>query len=269
VSGADLRGRLPETVPALLAYARMLAGNEQDAHDLVQDTIVRALESGDSLRDPGALLGWLRRILHHQWIDRVRARREEPHDDLAEMVERQWRDDDYTVDAGRILARAESRDELLDALAHLPATYRTALVLHDGEGMTAAELAEATGVSLPAAKQRIRRGRMLLVTALAQVAASPSAPGVPMRCWQARSKVSDYLDGELDAPTRRTLETHLAGCRTCPPLYSSLVGTRAALAGARTPDPDSVVPADLAERITALLAAADPQPPAMGAPQSD
>jgi hypothetical protein len=36
-------------------------------------------------------------------------------------------------------------------------------------------------------------------------------------------------------------------------LYSALVGTRTALADAGTPDPDSVVPADLATRITALL----------------
>jgi RNA polymerase sigma-70 factor (ECF subfamily) len=232
----------------------MLTGNEADAHDLVQDTLVRALESGDGLRDPGALLGWLRRVLHHQWIDRVRARREEPHDDLADLVEQQWRDDDYTVDAAAVLTRAETRDELLDALAHLPAIYRTALVLHDGEGLTAAELAEASGITLASAKQRIRRGRMLLVTTLAQAAEHPPSRGVPMRCWQARSRVSDYLDDELDATTRRALESHLAGCRTCPPLYASLVGARDALAaGTRAPDPDSVVPAELAERITRLI----------------
>jgi RNA polymerase sigma-70 factor (ECF subfamily) len=254
VPGAALRARLPDAVPALLAYARMLTGNEADAHDLVQDTLVRALESGDGLRDPGALLGWLRRVLHHQWIDRLRARREEPHDDLTSLVEQQWRDDDYTVDAAQVLTRAETRDELLDALAHLPAIYRTALVLHDGEGLTAAELAEASGITLASAKQRIRRGRMLLVTTLAHVAQTPSSPGVPMRCWQARSRVSDYLDDELDRATRQALESHLAGCRTCPPLYASLVGARDALAvEARSPDPDSVVPADLAARITGLL----------------
>lgn len=74
-----------------------------------------------------------------------------------------------------------------------------------------------------------------------------------MRCWQARARVSDYLDGELDEAGARELEAHLAGCATCPPLYSALVGTRTALADAGTPDPDSVVPADLATRITALL----------------
>jgi RNA polymerase sigma-70 factor (ECF subfamily) len=127
------------------------------------------------------------------------------------------------------------------------------VVLHDGEGLTAAELADASGITLASAKQRIRRGRMLLVTALAHAAEHPT-PGVPMRCWQARSQVSDYLDDELDAAARRALESHLAGCATCPPLYSSLVGTREALAaGARTPDPDSVVPPELAARITRLI----------------
>jgi Inner membrane protein YgaP-like, transmembrane domain/Putative zinc-finger len=103
----------------------------------------------------------------------------------------------------------------------------------------------------PAAKQRIRRGRMVLVTQLADAAAAQIRTGVPMRCWEARSQVSDYLDGELGAEGARLLESHLAGCRTCPPLYASLVATRTAISA--EPDPDSVVPPELAARIAGLL----------------
>ena len=253
MTAEQVREELPGTVPALLAYARMLAGNEQDARDLVQDTLVRALESADRFDGRSSLVGWLRRILHNRWVDVVRARREDPRDDIVEVVEAAWRDDDYTVDAAHVVERAESRDDLLDALAHMPAIYRTAVVLHDAHGLTGAEVARVTGTSLPTAKQRIRRGRMMLVSQLS--AAPAGARGVPMRCWQARARVSDYLDGELDESGARALEAHLAGCSTCPPLYAALVGTRHALAGAGagTPDPDSVVPADLAARITTLL----------------
>ena len=252
MTAEQVREELPGTVPALLAYARMLAGDEQDARDLVQDTLVRALESADRFDGRSSLVGWLRRILHNRWIDLVRARREDPRDDIVEVVEAAWREDDYTVDAAQVVERAESRDDLLDALAHMPAIYRTAVVLHDAHGLTGVEVARATGTTLPTAKQRIRRGRMMLVSQLS-IAPVGSRRGVPMRCWQARARVSDYLDGELDEAGARALEAHLAGCGTCPPLYAALVGTRDALAGAGAPDPDSVVPADLAARITTLL----------------
>ncbi len=246
-----MRAELPGALPALLPYARMLAGSEHDAADLVQDTVVRALERSEGFDGRSSLVTWLRRIMHNLWVDRVRARREDASDEVVELVEARWRDDDYTVDAAVVLQRAEDREDLLDALAHLPAIYRTAVVLHDAEAMTAAQVAQVTGVGLAAAKQRIRRGRMLLVSGLAEGQGDRRTRGVPMRCWQARSQVSDYLDGDLDPGPAAALEAHLGGCATCPPLYSALVGTRAALGTMR--DPDTVVPAELAARIEALL----------------
>ena len=68
-----------------------------------------------------------------------------------------------------------------------------------------------------------------------------------MRCWDARSKVSDYLDGDLGERDRIRLERHLAGCPTCPPLYAGLVGVRAAMGKHR--DPDDVIPARIRDRI--------------------
>jgi anti-sigma factor RsiW len=75
---------------------------------------------------------------------------------------------------------------------------------------------------------------------------------VPLRCWDARSKVSDYLDDGLPAADRVLVERHLGACPTCPPLYAALVGTRAALGALR--DADTGVPLSLAKRIKELLA---------------
>ncbi|MEO6142442.1 MAG: sigma factor-like helix-turn-helix DNA-binding protein, partial [Dermatophilaceae bacterium] len=168
-------------------------------------------------------------------------------------VEERWRDDSYTVDAAIVVERAETREELEDALVRLPFIYRAVVVLHDAEGMTVAEIADVQAVGLPAAKARLRRGRMMLVDALAQGRERRDAlQGVPLRCWDARSKVSDYLDGELLAPARVLVERHLETCPTCPPLYAGLVGARAALGNLR--DADAVIPASLADRIQELLA---------------
>lgn len=253
MDSAQLREQLPAALPGLLRYAQVLTGDPHDAADLVQDTMVRALARADGFDGRSSLRTWLHRIMHNLYVDSARAKRESPHEDLAELVEARWQDDDYTVDAAEVAQRAADRDDLRDALVHLPEIYRTAVVLHDSEGLTMAEVARVTGVGVPAAKQRLRRGRMMLVTALADEANRPRN-GVPMRCWKARSLVSDYIDGALETGPARELEAHLAGCLTCPPLYAALVSTREALAeSARQADSDSVVPAELATRIAALL----------------
>jgi RNA polymerase sigma-70 factor (ECF subfamily) len=252
VATPDVRSRLAAEVPGLLRYARTIVRDAQVAEDLVQETLLRALERADSFRGEAALATWLHRILHNLAVDRFRADREDATEDVEREVEARWHEDSYTVDAATVVERAETREELEDALVRLPVIYRAAVALHDGERMTMAEIADIQDVGLPAAKQRLRRGRMMLVDALAQGRERRVAlRGVPLRCWDARSKVSDYLDDELPAPDRVLVERHLEACPTCPPLYAGLVGTRAALGTLR--DADAVVPTSLADRIQELL----------------
>lgn len=243
------------TLPGLLRYARTLTPDEEAANDLVQETVTRGLDRVDQFRTDSSLATWLHRIMHNLAVDAARRRHEipagdllrEPDDDVREL-EVKWRDDAYTVDSAVVIERAETREELLDGLARLPFIYRSAVVLHDAEGLTAAELATVQEIALPAAKQRIRRGRMMLVSALAASSERREVlKGVPMRCWDARWKVSDYLDDELSQDERAVLEQHLEVCPTCPPLYAGLVGTTAALGSWR--DSDAVVSPQLTERI--------------------
>lgn len=255
----DVSVLLPAEVPGLYRFALTLAPDRQHAEDLVQDTVIRALERADTFRQDASLATWLRRILHNLAVDQARRRREVPVDDLVTEVEARWSDDSYTVDAATVVARAETREELADALIRLPVIYRAAVVLHDAEGLTAREVAEVQGIALPAAKQRLRRGRMMLVDELARgVQRREALKGVPLRCADARSRVGDYLDGEVDEPTARVLEQHLRDCPTCPPLVAGLVGTTNALraGGGSLRDPDSVLPPELAARVAALLESA-------------
>ncbi|MGB2840324.1 MAG: sigma-70 family RNA polymerase sigma factor [Actinomycetes bacterium] len=243
-------------LPGLLRYARTLTGDAEAANDLVQETVARGLDRVDQFRQGSSLATWLHSIMHNLAVDDARRRHEIPSGDLfreagdreVDDLEAKWRDDGYTVDSSAVIERAETREELRDGLARLPFIYRSAVVLHDAEGLTASELASVQEIGLPAAKQRIRRGRMMLVSALAAGTERREAlKGVPMRCWDARAKVSDYLDGDLSANERLILEQHLQACPTCPPLYAGLVGTTAALGAWR--DPDDVVPPQVIRRI--------------------
>lgn len=247
----DLGDRLVPEMPGLLRYARSLTSDPGRAEDLVQETLTRALQRAEQFRGEASLATWLHRILHNLAVDAARREREVPASDtVADEVERRWRQDAYTVDAVEVAARAETRAGLIEALAHLPVIYRSAVLLHDAEAMTMAQVAAVQGVSLPAAKQRLRRGRMMLVSELARGHERREAlKGVPLRCWEARKQVSDYIDGELEPQVARRVELHLEKCPTCPPLYAAIVATTDALHDLSGRDPDTVIPPALIQRL--------------------
>jgi RNA polymerase sigma-70 factor (ECF subfamily) len=240
----DLGSALAEALPGLVRFATSLTRDRATGEDLAMEAVTRALERREDLAAVADLGAWLRRVVHNLAIDRSRRAREI----VVDEVEERWMSDEYTVDTEAVVAAAETRAEIEDALVRLPAIYRHAVVLHDIEGLTVREIADLAAVDLPAAKQRLRRGRMMTVSALAEGHERRLAlRGVPMRCWDARSRVSDYLDGDVDAATAQMLEKHLATCPTCPPLVAALVGVRDRMGRLR--DPDSAVDPDLADRL--------------------
>lgn len=240
-------------LPGLYRVALALGAPDSTAEDLVEDTVVRALEHRGQLRSDASLRPWLHQTLRHLAVDRARHR---AHEVAVVDVEALWRDENYSVDAASVVERAEDAARLREALLHIPDQYRTVLVLHDEEGWTSAAVADALQISEPAAKQRLRRGRMMLVSVLAEEPERRRANrGVPMRCEEARSEVSAYLDGELPAERAALLEAHLGACATCPPLYQALAGVKGSLGALR--DPDSVIPPALAERARARLERSD------------
>ncbi len=261
VAALDAAGRvgaaIVEDLDGLYHFALLLTGDDHAARDVVQETAARALAAADGFRGEASVRTWLHRIAHHVVIDA--ARRSSRVIPTAE-VEALWRDDAYTVDTLEVVERAADRAELEDALVRLPESQRTAVVLHDVEGWTVAQVAAATGIGLPAAKQRLRRGRMALVTALA---AGPERrrqmEGTPMRCWDARRLISEYLDGDLGDAEVSQVEAHLGSCPTCPPLYAALVGVHEEMGRLR--DPDAVVPEQLARRIAEMAAHPDGSAP--------
>lgn len=164
----DAYARLVERhAPRLLGLARHLLGHEEDAEDAVQETFVRAHRALGGFRGDAAVGTWLYRIALNACRDAGRTRAAAPETCAIEEAEGRLFDARYTVDPERVLAAAEEREALARALATLPTAYREAVLLHDREGFTMAEVAEMTEVPLPTAKSWLRRGRLLLVDVLA------------------------------------------------------------------------------------------------------
>ena len=135
----------------LRRFLRRRARSEADADDLLQEVFIRIQRRLPDLREPAKLQGWVYRIARNVVIDHYRTRRESvPLADQAEPADPGGRD---AVDLTPALRRF---------LATLPPHYREPLVRHEFQGESIAEVAAALGLSVTAAKTRVRRARLLL-----------------------------------------------------------------------------------------------------------
>ena len=130
---------------------RRLCGNHALADDLAQTTFVQAWRGIRALRDPGAFGGWLKRVAVNVWLAEAR-RVPAPIDD----------DEDAflaAADPAPSPERSAGGIDLERALGRLRPAERLCVVLAHGEGMTHAEIAEATGLPLGTVKSHVLRGR--------------------------------------------------------------------------------------------------------------
>jgi RNA polymerase sigma-70 factor (ECF subfamily) len=140
-------------VGGLRRYAFALTGGQQEAEDLVQDTLLRAIAAAGSFRRGGNLRAWLFSIMHNAFISGVRRRAPQ----LAEL------DDEIAAPAGAQaqLIRLELRDAL-SALARLPEPQRAALSLIALEDFSYEEAARVLDIPLGTLMSRLARGREAL-----------------------------------------------------------------------------------------------------------
>ena len=148
----------------LYTVAHRLTGNDDDAQDLVQETLLR-VRRGLETYEPGVLTAWLARICTNVFLDELRRRRRRP----VEL---------YADDPDRVMVPAPAPDEVSTllsrdveaALGALPEEFRVAVVLCDVAGLGYDEIARTVGGPVGTVRARIHRGRRLLRTALAGAA---------------------------------------------------------------------------------------------------
>jgi RNA polymerase sigma-70 factor, ECF subfamily len=142
-------------VPHLRAYARGLTGGDPHAaDDLVQDTLVLALQAWDRFTPGTNLKAWLFRILHNRHIT-VGTRRHVTAEIGVDDLSRH----------GSVPAVQEGRAELRHfkaAFARLRPRHREVLVLYAVHGLPYQEIAEVTGCAVGSVKSRINRARAAL-----------------------------------------------------------------------------------------------------------
>jgi RNA polymerase sigma-70 factor (ECF subfamily) len=144
----------------LYNVAYRLAGNDDDAQDLVQEALIR-VRKGLERYEPGSLEGWLARIVTNVFLDEVRRRKRRPADALPEDPERVL---PTTPAADEVFTGLS--DEVQQALGSRPDDFRVPVVLCDVSDLSYEQIADATGVPIGTVRSRIHRGRRLLRAAL-------------------------------------------------------------------------------------------------------
>jgi len=131
--------------------ARRLCRSAADADDVLQDTFLDAFERLHQFRGDGPFWGWLRRIAVNTALMRLRR-------------ESRWDGSDPEAAADRHAPAAghERRLDLESALARLPAASRAVVWLHDVEGFTHQEIAQAMGRSTSFSKSQLARAHRRL-----------------------------------------------------------------------------------------------------------
>ena len=155
--------------------ALRITGSNEDAEEAAQDALWTAARKIQMFKGESAFGSWLYRITANAAYQKLRARRakaaEIALDDVLPALEQDGRHfepmDDWSNRVDEHALQGELRRVLADAIDALPPDYRTALVMHDVEGLSNPDIADALGISLPAVKSRVHRSRLFVRKRLA------------------------------------------------------------------------------------------------------
>lgn len=155
--------------------ARALCRSEEEAQDLVQETVALVLTRPRRLRDDEEL-AYLLSALRNTFLmgRRSAARRPRATTTL----------DDVSLSDPRADARAEDgleRHELFEAIERLPHDFRRALVAVDVAGLSYREAAEALGTCEATVATRLHRARARVARELEPASAAPAKLSAPRR----------------------------------------------------------------------------------------
>ncbi len=153
----------------LLAVARRILRNEEDARDATQEAFLLAFRALPRFEGASRISTWLHRIVVNAALMKIRSRKARPEEPIEPLLPTFMEDGHSTVEfraweggADELLERSETRRLVRASIDRLPATYRTILILRDIEELETAEVADRLGITPNAVKIRLHRARQAL-----------------------------------------------------------------------------------------------------------
>src|SRR5437773_8873792 len=152
-----------------------ITGTAEDAEEVVQDAFWSVIRNIDTFRGESAFGSWLYRIVANAAYAKLRAGRSRRTDLSLDEVLPVFHEHgqhgepiaDWSARVDDPSLQTELRMVLTSAIKELPADSGTVLVLHDVEGWSNLEIAEALGLGVANVKSRLHRARLFLRKRLA------------------------------------------------------------------------------------------------------
>jgi len=153
---------------AMYRFAFRLAGQQQDAEDLVQDVVVKLYPRLGELESVEQLRPWLNRVLYRHFIDQVRRKGRRGEVTVSDAVDEERQMgflDSHAIDAPDVTEQisADRLGPVLDVvLRTLSPDQRTLMLLHDVDGWSQEDIAQVLEVPVGTVKSRVHRCRAAL-----------------------------------------------------------------------------------------------------------
>jgi RNA polymerase sigma-70 factor (ECF subfamily) len=201
---------LGELAPRLQRFGLRLCGNAHDADDVLQETLLSIAQHIEQFEGRSAFLGWAFALARSACNRRRRGlKNAPPHVDEHAAEQRDAAPSPEALTADRELVRAVS-----GVLDDLPLESREVILLRDVEGLSAAEAAEALGISQQALKSRLHRARTMLRDRLRpMLEPDVTVPGGD--CPDVMTLWSRQLEGDLSALDCARMQAHVSSCKAC------------------------------------------------------
>lgn len=144
--------------PVLMSLALRMLRNSDDAHDAVQDTLVKAFRAIKDFDPERPLKPWLCRICQNCCVDAVRLRKRagDPLDQHDYMLA------DESADVDETASGSIREGQVMDAISRLPEKYRSIIVMRHFRHMDVNEIAIALDRPEGTIKSWLFRARALL-----------------------------------------------------------------------------------------------------------
>jgi RNA polymerase sigma-70 factor (ECF subfamily) len=234
---AALSRLLEQHQQRVFGFGVKMCGDVEDAKEVAQETLLTLVRTLPGFRGEASVSTWLYTVARSYCIKKRRRTKGAPahHEPLDTVTQETASDAAAAVSTPEeMLQSREARDAVVAALDALDPDWREVIVLRDIEGLSAAEVAQVTGLSVAAVKSRLHRARAALRTNLVALVGGATAPA-PTSCPDVLTMFSKKLEDEISPEVCAQMEDHLQGCQHCRGLCDSLKKTLAACRALPTP----------------------------------
>lgn len=180
---AEFERLLAELRPRLHRYCARMTGSVIDGEDVLQETLIKAIEAFPHTGPLANAEGWLFRIAHNASLDflRRRARREAVQEGEEKL--------ETIADPDSAVERRQDAAAGLGTLMRLPVAQRSSVILMDVLGHSLEEISEVLDSTVAAVKANLHRGRQRL----GELAAEPDDRPPPLLAEADRRRLADYV----------------------------------------------------------------------------